>query len=171
MTIEEFKINLLPLKNRIFRLSFSLLNNRDDAEDAAQEVLVKIWKMKNKLDDIKNKEAFAMTVTRNHCLDKLKSKRNKFFSLNEEITKQEESTPYEAVEAADMVITVKKVMQKLPEQQRTIVHLRDIEGYDYEEIMNITGWAMNYLRVNLSRGRKSIKEAIIKMQQYEEARY
>lgn len=171
MTIEEFKINLLPLKNKMFRLSLNLFRNRDDAEDAVQEVLVKIWKMQNKLDDIKNIEAFAMTVTRNHCLDKLKSKRNKFMSLNEDIVKQAESDPYEVTEATDLVATVKKVMLQLPEQQRTIVHLRDIEGYDFEEIMKITGWEMNYLRVNLSRGRKRIKETIIKMQQYEEARY
>lgn len=171
MTIKEFKINLLPLKNRMFRLSLRLLNNRDDAEDAVQEVFVKIWNMKRKLDDIKNKEAFAMTVTRNHCLDKLKSKKNKFMTLNEEISMQEVPDPHENLESNDLIKNVQKIMSELPEQQRTIVHLRDIEGYDYDEIVNITGWAMNYLRVNLSRGRKRIKEAIIKMHQYEGARY
>lgn len=171
MTIKEFKINLLPLKNRMFRLSLSLMNNRDDAEDAVQEVMVKIWKMQKKLDDIKNTEAFTMTVTRNHCLDKLKSKRNKFMTLNEDIAKQTSSTPYETTETADMVVTVKRILQQLPEQQRTIVHLRDIEGYNFDEIMKMTGWEINYLRVNLSRGRKRIKETILKMQEYEEAKY
>lgn len=171
MTIKEFKINLLPLKNRMFRLSFGLLNNRDDAEDAVQEVMVKIWNMQKKLDDIKNTEAFAMTVTRNYCLDKLKSKKNRFLSLNEDIAKQTETTPYESLETSEMVSTVKKVITQLPEKQRTIVNLRDIQGYNFEEIMEITGWEMNYLRVNLSRGRKRIKETIIKMQQYENARY
>ncbi len=171
MTIKEFKINLLPLKNRMFRLSFGLLNNRDDAEDAVQEVMVKIWNMQKKLDDIKNTEAFAMTVTRNYCLDKLKSKKNRFLSLNEDIAKQTETTPYESLETSEMVSTVKKVITQLPEKQRTIVNLRDIQGYNFEEIMEITGWEMNYLRVNLSHGRKRIKETIIKMQQYENARY
>ncbi len=155
----------------MFRLSLGYLKNRDDAEDAVQEVMVKIWNMQKKLDDIKNTQAFAMTVTRNHCLDKLKSKRNRFLSLNEDIAKQEETTPDESFETSDMVATVKKVITQLPEQQRTIVNLRDIEGYNYDEIMEITGWELNYLRVNLSRGRKRIKETIIKMQQYENARY
>lgn len=171
MTIKEFKINLLPLKNRMFRLSLGIMKNRDDAEDVVQEVMVKIWNMQKKLDDIKNTTAFAMTVTRNHCLDKLKSKKNRFLSLNEDIAARADNTPYEETETSDMVLTVKKVMQQLPEQQRTIVNLRDVEGYNYDEIMEITGWEMNYLRVNLSRGRKKIKETIIKMQQYENARY
>ena len=171
MTIKEFKINLLPLKNRMFRLSLNLLNNCDDAEDAVQEVFVKIWNTKEKMANLKNIKAFMMTVTRNHCLDKLKSKRNRFLTLNEDITKQSTSSPYESLEQADLVKKVKEVMQLLPEQQRTIVHLRDVEGYNFEEIMEITGWDMNYLRVNLSRGRKRIKETILKIQHYEQSRY
>ncbi len=170
MTIKEFKIKLLPLKNKLFRLSLSLMNNRDDAEDAVQEVYIKIWEMQHKLNNIKNIEAFMMKVTRNLCLDKLKSKRNRFLSLNEDITKHAFSDPYDITEQADLVKNVKQVMQQLPEQQRTIVHLRDIEGCNYDEIIEITGWDMNYLRVNLSRGRKRIKETILKLQHYEISR-
>lgn len=155
----------------MFRLSLSLLNNRDDAEDAVQEVFVKIWNTQEKMANLKNIKAFMMTVTRNHCLDKLKSKRNRFLTLNEDITKQSNSSPYKSLEQADLVKKVKEVMQLLPEQQRTIVHLRDVEGYNFEEIMEITGWDMNYLRVNLSRGRKRIKETILKLQHYEQSRY
>ena len=170
MTIEDFKIQLLPLKNRIYRMSLRLLNNSDDAQDTVQEVFLKIWKMQDKLNNIKNLEAFTMTVTRNHCLDKLKSKSNKHLSLNEDITETEE-TPLRNTETSDLISKVKKVLMKLPEQQKTLVHLRDIEGYDFDEIMNITGWDLNYVRVNLSRGRKRIKETIIKIQEYEGAGY
>lgn len=170
MTIKEFKIKLLPLKNKLFRLSLSLMNNRDDAEDAVQEVYIKIWEMQHKLNNLKNIEAFMMTVTRNLCLDKLKSKRNKFLTINEDITKHAFSNPHDITEQADLVNKVKQVMKQLPEQQRTIVHLRDVEGYDFNEIMEITGRDMNYLRVNLSRGRKRIKETILKLQHYETAR-
>ncbi len=171
MTIKEFKINLLPLKNRMFRLAMSILSNRDDAEDAVQEILVKIWKMQKKIEEIKNIEAFSITVTRNFCLDRIKSKKNRFLSLNEDITKQTNSNPYDSTEQSDLVKKVKHIIGQLPEQQRTIVNLRDIEGYNYDEIMKITGWEMNYLRVNLSRGRKKIKETITKMHQYEGSRY
>jgi len=171
MTIKEFKIKLLPLKNKLFHLSLRILNNRDDAEDIVQDVYIKIWKMQNKLDDLNNIEAFMMTVTRNLCLDKIKNKRNKFLSLNEEVVKHTESNPHDITEQADLVKKVKEVMQRLPEQQRTIIHLRDIDGYNFEEITEITGWDLNYLRVNLSRGRKKIKETIQKLQHHEPARY
>ncbi len=171
MTIKEFKIQLLPLKNRLFRLSMSLMKNRYDAEDAVQEVYTKIWKMQDKTDGIKNIEGFMLTMVRNHCLDKIKSKSNKFLSLNDEIAKQHESNPYESTEQTDMVENVKKVILQLPEQQRTIIQLRDIEGYDFNEITEITGWDINYLRVNLSRGRKKIKETINKIHHYETAKY
>ena len=170
MTIEEFKIKLLPLKNRIYRLALGLLDNSDDAQDTVQEVFIKIWKMQEKLNNIKNIEAFTMTVTRNHCLDKLKSKSNKHLSLNEEITETVHN-PLNTAETTDLLAKVKQVLLGLPEQQKTIVHLRDIEGYNFDEIMNITGWDLNYVRVNLSRGRKRIKETIIKIQEYEGAGY
>ncbi|MAE07733.1 MAG: RNA polymerase subunit sigma-24 [Bacteroidetes bacterium] len=167
MTIKEFKINLLPLKNRLFRLSLSMLNNHDDAEDAVQEVYIKIWKMQHKLNNLKNTEAFMMTVARNYCLDKLKSKRNQFLSLNDNVANNTFPSPADTNEQADLVDKVKQVMQRLPEQQRTIVNLRDVEGYDYDEIIEITVWDINYLRVNLSRGRKKIKDSIIKLQHNE----
>jgi len=170
MTIKEFKIKLLSLKNRLFYLSLSMLNNRDDAEDTVQEVYIKIWEMQDKLDNIKNLEAFIMTVTRNLCLDKLKRKRDKFVTLNEDISKQAISNPHDIAEQKDLVNKAKQIMQQLPEQQRTIVHLRDVEGYNYDEIIEITGFDINYLRVNLSRGRKKIKETIIKLQHNETAR-
>ncbi len=158
MTIKEFKTKLLPLKNKLFRLSLNLMNNRDDAEDAVQEAYIKIWKMQDKINSVKNIEAFMMTITRNICLDKLKSKRNKFLTLVDDITKVTSSNPYEITEQADLVNKVKQSMQQLPEQQRTLIHLRDIEGYEFHEILEITGWDMNYMRVNLSRGRKKIKK-------------
>ncbi len=170
MTIKEFKIKLLSLKNKLFYLSLSILNNRDDAEDTVQEVYIKIWEMQDKLDEIKNLEAFIMTVTRNLCLDKLKRKRDKHTTLNEDISKQAISNPHDIAEQKDLVNKAKQIMQHLPEQQRTIVHLRDVEGYNFDEIIEITGFDINYLRVNLSRGRKKIKETIIKLQHNETAR-
>lgn len=169
MTIKEFTKDLLPLKNKLFRLSLNIMDNRDDAEDAVQEAYMKIWKMHDKSNNLKNIEAFMMTVTRNLCLDKLKSKRNRFLSLNEDIAGHAFSNPHDLTEQADLVNQIKQALQKLPEQQRTIVHLRDVEGCNYDEITEITGWDINYLRVNLSRGRKKIKETILKIQQYETA--
>jgi RNA polymerase sigma-70 factor (ECF subfamily) len=171
MTTEEFKSRLLPAKNKLYRFAFSLLSNREEAEDAVQEVYLKMWDMRNDLGQYKSTEALMMTITRNHCLDKLKVKKNKAYSLNTEYNKSTTDDVQKKTEQSDLIQKVKMVMQKLPEQQRTIVHLRDVEGYDYDEILKITGYEMNYVRVNLSRGRKKIRETINHLQSYESERY
>jgi RNA polymerase sigma-70 factor (ECF subfamily) len=168
MTIEDFKIKLLPLKDKMYRMSFYLLKNEDDAMDTVQEVFLKIWNMKSDFIQIKNIEAFTLKVTRNYCLDKIKSKSNKHLSLIEDTT-QTEIDPYDQMESNDLIDKVKRTLKILPEQQKSLVILKDIEGYEINEIQDITGWDLNYIRVNLSRGRKKIKETIMKIQEYEKA--
>jgi len=171
MTSEDFKKDLLPIKNKLFRLAFRLLANRQEAEDAIQEIYLKLWNMRNELKKYRNVEGLMMTMTKNLCLDKLKSKKNKFSRLNDQISSDNRINPQEQSELTDVVQKVRQLIQKLPDQQKTIVHLRDIEGYEFDEIMEITGFDMNYVRVNLSRGRKKIKETIQKIHSYESARY
>ncbi len=167
MTAEEFKSRLLPVKNKLFRLAFTLLSNRQEAEDAVQEVYLKMWDMRKDLVKYKSTEALMVTITRNLCLDKLKTKKNKAISINQAFNLSESNDPELAAEEMDMVNIVKQIMQQLPAQQKTVIHLRDVEGYDYEEIVEITGFEMNYVRVNISRGRKKIRETVQKMQRYD----
>jgi len=171
MTTEEFKTRLLPVKNKLFRFALSLLTNRQEAEDAVQEVYLKMWKMRNDLGKYKSTEALMMTITRNHCLDKLKAKKNKAESLNEEINNHLSDNPEIKSEQNDLIDKIKQLIQKLPEQQKTIVHLRDVEGYEFEEVVKITGYDLNYIRVNLSRGRSKIRESINNIQSYDTSKY
>lgn len=167
MDIEEFKTRLLPFKNMLYRLALRILGNREDAEDVVQEVFLKIWSMRGQLEKYKSVEALMMTMTRNLCLDKLKSKKNKAVSLIVEVSHSREHNPYQQSEQKDLVKRVMEVIDLLPEQQRTIIQLRDIEAYSFEEMIKITSYDKNYLRVNLSRARKKIREAIEKLQQNE----
>lgn len=167
MTAEEFKTRLLPIKNKLYRFALSLLANRQEAEDAVQEVYLKMWNMRNSLEKYKSTEALMMTITKNQCLDKLKLKKNKAVSLEIEHYNHSADSPQEKTEQADLVGKVRELIKNLPEQQKIIVHLRDVEGYDFEEIVKITGQDLNYVRVNLSRGRKKVRETINKIQSYE----
>jgi len=148
-------------------MAFTLLSNRQEAEDAVQEVYLKMWDMRKDLVKYKSTEALMVTITRNLCLDKLKTRKNKAISINQVFNISESNDPELAVEEMDMVNIVKQVMQQLPAQQKTVIHLRDVEGYGYEEIVKITGFEMNYVRVNISRGRKKIRETVQKMQRYD----
>ena len=155
----------------MFRFAYSLLSNRQEAEDAVQEVYLKMWDMRTELAKYKSTEALMMTITKNLCLDKIKTKKNKAISLNVSINPHSSNDPQDITERLDLVNRVKQVIQKLPEQQKVIVHLRDVEGCDFEEIMKITGQELNYVRVNLSRGRKKIRETIQNLQSYEAERH
>lgn len=167
MTAEEFKIQLLPHKNKLFRLALRLLCNRQEAEDVVQEIYLKLWDMRQNLAQYRSKEGLMVTMTRNLCLDRLKSKRNKFVSLTHDFEQDQSDEPEQSTLRTDLIATIKKVINQLPEQQKTIMHLRDIENYDYHEITEITGFELNYVRVNLSRARKKIRETIQKMQYHD----
>ncbi len=167
MTPQEFKIELLPLKNKLFGFALRLLNNRQEAEDVVQEVYLKVWEMKGGFDKYKNKKAVLMTMTRNRCLDILKSKKHNDLSLNTNYNAESGDDVHKMTEQKDMVRQLSKIMNMLPEQQKTVLQLRDVEGMEYDEIVEITGFEMNYIRVNISRGRKKVKELMQKIVSYE----
>ena len=162
MNPEEFKTKVLPLQEKLYGFSLRILGNSEDARDAVQDIYVKLWKMKDSLHTYINLDAFVMTVTRNHCLDKLKGK--KTVSLEGKHISSDHYTdpsPEEILEKKDVMEKIKLIISGLPENQRTIIHLRDIEGYDYNEISNIIDMSVNNIRVNLSRARKKIREELL----------
>ncbi len=166
MTPEEFKIELLPLKNKLFRVALHLSGQREEAEDVVQEVYLKVWDMRHQLEKYKSVEGLMVTMTRNRCLDGLRRKKNRLLPLKPEIFHRSSDDLQKQTERSDLVQKVKKMMVDLPEQQRTIMQLRDVEGYDFEEISEITGFDGNYIRVNLSRARKKIRLEIEKIEKY-----
>ncbi len=167
MTAQEFKIRFLPLKDKLYRFAMRFLNNREEAEDTVQEIYLKVWEMGEQFNRYKNSEATLMTMVRNRSLDKLKTKKNKASELNEEITGSYQNDPLRGIENSDMVRLVRQLINRLPEQQKTILHLRDVEGMSFDEISGITGFDGNYIRVNLSRARKKIKESLQKAESHE----
>lgn len=167
MTKEEFKIKIVPLGDKLYRLAYRFLQDPDDAKDAVQEVYLKFWKMKDKLQQYNSVEAFAVTVTKNHCLDKIKLKKTVLLEGKHTYDKpNDEHNPQDKLELKDNVNNIKKILNVLPEQQRIIVELRDMEGYSYEEIGEVLDLPVNTIRVNLSRARKRIREILIKINSY-----
>ena len=162
----EFLNTVLPFKDKVFRLAKRLLVSTDEAEDATQELYLKLWTNKNKLGDYKNVEAFAMTMTKNYCLDQLKSKRSNNLTLVHSNYKDNNISLQRSIEVNDSVSKVHKFIEKLPEKQKLIIQLRDIENYDYDEIGKILDLQPTAVRVALSRARKTIREQLIKQHNY-----
>ncbi|GJQ03635.1 RNA polymerase sigma factor [Capnocytophaga canimorsus] len=162
MNQSVFLKSVAPFQDKIFRFAKRLLISTEEAQDALQEVLLKLWQQHQNQHGIKNLEAFAMTLTKNWCFDKLKAKSTDNLSLSHfQYDAKSENSLQKQVETNDMVNLVKQLIDQLPEQQRMIIQLRDIEQYEFEEIEEITGIKQATLRVILSRARKSIREQMV----------
>ena len=166
MNQKEFLETVLPFKDKVYRLAKRLLVSSDEAEDATQELYFKLWKNKGKIEKYDNVEAYAMMMTKNYCLDQLKSKRASNLTLVHSNYRDESETLQSDVEFRDGANIIKRMMNDLPEKQRMIVQLRDVENYEYQEIAEIMGMEPTAIRVALSRARKSLREQFLKKKNY-----
>ena len=166
MTQSEFLKIVMPFKDKVFRLAKRLLVSREEAEDATQEVLLKLWNNKAKMSEYKNVEAFSMTMTKNFCFDKLKSKQAQNLKIVHSNYEDKQTALQKQVELNDSVDWVAKIIEELPEQQKLIVQLRDIEEYEYDEIAKMLEMNNTAVRVNLSRARKTIREKLTNTHNY-----
>jgi RNA polymerase sigma-70 factor (ECF subfamily) len=165
MNQKEFLDIVLPLKDKMYRFAKRLLVSGDEAEDAVQEIYLKLWKGRDRIANYRNPEAFAMTMTKNYCLDRLKSGQASNLKIVHS-NYQHSDNVQRKVEARDEVSILFQIMETLPEQQRMILQLRDVEQYEYEEIAEMLEIRENTIRVNLSRARKAVREQMIKHYNY-----
>ena len=166
MTQSEFLNIVMPFKDKVFRLAKRLLVSREEAEDATQEILLKLWNNKAKIEDYKNVEAFSMTMTKNFCLDKLKSKQAQNLKIVHSNYQDHNVSLQKQIEVSDSLDWVGKIIEDLPEQQKMVVQLRDIEQYDYDEIAKMLDMNNTAVRVALSRARKTIREKLTNTHNY-----
>lgn len=166
MDQSEFLKIVLPFKDKVYRLAKRLLVSKDEAEDATQELYFKLWKNKSKIEGYDSVEAYAMMMTKNYCLDQLKSKRASNLTLVHSNYQDESSSLQNEIENNDSATIIKRMIDDLPEKQKMIVQLRDIENYEYQEIGKIMNMEPTAIRVALSRARKTLRDNFIKKQNY-----
>lgn len=163
----EFLNVVMPFKDKLYRLAKRLLVSSEEAEDATQEILLKLWSKKKAMESYNNVEAFAMTMTKNFCLDRLKSKQAGNLKLVHSNYGDEGATSLQKqVEARDSISWVEKIMEELPEQQKMVLQLRDVEQYEYDEIEELLGMKPTAIRVALSRARKTVREKLMQKHSY-----
>jgi RNA polymerase sigma factor (sigma-70 family) len=166
MNQNDFVQLINPFRDKVFRLAKRLLVSTAEAEDATQEVWVKLWCKNGSLESYTSVEAFAMTLTKNYCLDQLKSKRASNLKIIHTNYTDREASLDKKVEDSDSLNWVEKIINQLPEQQRLIIQLRDVEQYGFEEIAKIMDMKETAIRVALSRGRKTIREFMTNTHNY-----
>ena len=170
MELNEFKNKVLPLKNSIFRLTKRIIGNREDAEEITQETLIRIWqKGESNLEEARF-ASFAIKIARNLCLDKMRSKHHKLKAVNiEDIAYNLIDTAPRAdseIEKLDAKELIESILAGFPENMRSVVHLRDIEGYSNQETAEMLDIDYQNVKVILSRGRKKLREILINKYDY-----
>ena len=168
MDVKRFKAEVLPLKNKLYRFSLNIVKDDELAKDVVQECLIKVWEKREDVALIQNLEAWCMMITKNKSLDKLRSKHVKKTDLFEvELdTRKEKDTPYVMTERSELMGRIQDMIDELPNRQREVMQLRDIEGYSYKEIAENLNIDINLVKTNLFRARRKIKESLIKVDAY-----
>ena len=145
-------------------MAFRLMGNREEAEDIVQEVYLKLWGMRAELGNYRSIEALCIRITRNLGLDMLRRRK-----VNQEAMKTERSRaggymdlPSDNLEKEEEARIVHTLIAALPEPQRSLVHLRHLEGKEYEEIAEMVNMNVNAIRVSISRARKQMREILEK---------
>lgn len=162
----DFQKDILPLKNIIFRTALRIVLSREEAEDIVQDCLLKIWRQTQQGERILNLESYALTMARHLALDRKALASNRVISLNEETHDHEDEyqlPPDEALIKTEGTSIIESLVNKLPEKQRTIMQLRDIEGKSYKEIALILNISESDVKVTLFRARKQVKDDYLKM--------
>jgi RNA polymerase sigma-70 factor (family 1) len=164
MIARDFKTNILPVSKKLLRFAAQLLKDEDEAKDVVQDVFLKLWQKRDELEKIENFEAFAMRMTRNRCLDVIRTKKTIPISAETDRRMKEETVDvHNHVEFTESANLIKKLINQLPDLQRTVMFMRDIEQLSYEEIAETTELQLNAIRVNLSRARKKVRDEFLKL--------
>lgn len=167
MTAEEFKNRAIPMSRKLYPMLFSILRSEEETRDAIQDLMLKLWDKRKELDKCVNLEAYIMTMAKNYSYDILKKKKPSVVGEKEEYRILNLEASDSTHELKEKYEQVHKIIEMLPEKFQTVIRLRDIDGFTFEEIKEMTGFDVPYLRVILSRARLKVKQEVEKIYDYD----
>ena len=166
----SFRNDILPLKNELYRLALRITLNPAEAEDIVQETMIKVWNKREQWNDIESIEAFCLTICRNISLDKMRKMENQNQSLEESEHDAPDqsyaSNPEEQAMQQDKLALIRRLINALPEKQRSAMQLRDFEGKSYKEIAQIMDISEEQVKVNIFRARQTIRQKFLETEEY-----
>ncbi len=165
----KFRVDILPLKNELYRLALRITLNPAEAEDVVQETMIKVWNRRDKWDEIESVEAFCLAICRNIALDKMRKMENQNASLEDGHDAPDSSytsNPEEQAMQQDRIQLVRRLIDNLPEKQRSVMQLRDFEGKSYKEIAQIMAISEEQVKINIFRARQTIRQKFEQTENY-----
>lgn len=164
MTHETFKETVFVFKDEMYRFAKRFVMSSDEAEDVVQDLMMKFWQKKEELQQFGNLKSYVLKSVKNECLNRLKHHEVKLGFADIQIHTSE----LYQMEVNNMKEHIVKFINELPEKQKMVIHLKDVEEYEVSEIAEILEMEDNAVRVNLMRARQKVKEQISKLMNYEQ---
>ena len=163
----DFRKDILPLKDKLFRLALRITFDRAEAEDIVQETMIRVWNKRDEWDELESVEAYCLTVARNLAIDRSEKKDSQTMELTIEAEQTPDaSSPYDRLVNKERLKLVHRLVDELPEKQRLIMQLRDVEGKSYKEIAAALRLTEEQVKVNLFRARQKVKQKFIDIDNY-----
>lgn len=163
----SFRNDILPLKDKLFRLALRITFDRAEAEDIVQETMIRVWNKRNEWTQFGSVEAYCLTVARNLAIDRSELKDAQTVELSPEMEQTDiTSNPYERLASKERMALIHRLIGRLPEKQRTAMQLRDIEGKSYKEIALLLDMTEEQVKVNLFRARQKVKQQFLEIEGY-----
>ncbi len=164
MTQETFKSTVFILKNEMYRFAKRFVMSSDEAEDVVQDLMIKFWQKKEELAQFGNLKSYALKAVRNECLNRLKHHDVKQGFADRQLHRSE----LYSMEVNNLKEHIIGFINQLPEKQKMVIHLKDVEEYEVSEIAEMMEMEENAVRVNLMRARQKVKEQISQLMDYEQ---
>lgn len=164
MNLAIFHQQIAPVRDKLFRFAYRITGSRHEAEDVVQDVLERVWKAPDEQKAaVQNWEAWCMTLTRNRSVDKNRSRATRRTDSLDNLQGKfsPEISPEKSAQSRDTVEQLRRLMQELPEKQRLVMHLRDIEELTYDEIAATLEISLEQVKVSLHRARKAMRDKIL----------
>ena len=163
----SFRNAILPLKDKLYRLALRITLDSAEAEDIVQDTMIRVWNKRDEWAQFNSIEAFCLTVARNLAIDRSQKSEAQNIELTTETQEMSDgSTPERQLERSEQMDLVRKLINELPEKQRTIIQLRDIEEKSYKEIADVMQLTEDQVKVTLFRARQRIKAKYNEIQSY-----
>ena len=163
----SFRNDILPLKNKLYRLALRITLDSAEAEDVVQDTLIRVWNKRDEWSRFESVEAYCLTVARNLAIDRSQKMEARNTELTPEVREMPDTfTPYDRLAQDEQMQLIHRLVNGLPEKQRTVMQLRDIEGKSYKEIADILQITEEQVKVNLFRARQKIKQRYTEIEDY-----
>ena len=152
----SFRNDILPLKDKLFRLALRITLDRAEAEDVVQDTMIRVWNKRDEWSQFESVEAYCLTVAKNLAID-----------LTSEMEEEPDAnSPYDRMVHDEKMRIINRLVDELPEKQRLIMQLRDIEGESYKKIATLLNLTEEQVKVNLFRARQKVKQRYLEIDEY-----